>query len=173
MASRNAAPPLLDEANAAFIEGGVSIVASSSTRENVPVMARAVACRVSLDRRSVTLLFTTQSAQGLLNTGIRSGKQIAVVFSQASTHHTIQLKGKDAVETPPQKRDIKLSERYCDNFVTEICPLGYAEPLVRALLWFDPNELTAVTFTPTDAFLQTPGPRAGEPLKSVEHAKRR
>jgi hypothetical protein len=172
MAGRNDAPPLLNEADAAFIEGGVSIVASSSTRENIPVMARAVACRVSPDLRSISILFTKQSARSLLD-GIQSGKQIAVVFSRPSTHRTIQLKGKDAVAGPAQKRDIKLAERHRDHFVADVCPLGYAEPLVRALLWFDPDDLSAVTFTPTEAFLQTPGPRAGEPLKSEDHAQHR
>jgi hypothetical protein len=68
---------------------------------------------------------------------------------------------------------IQLAEKYCDAFVAELCPLGYDEPLIRALLWFDPNDLRAVTFTPREAFLQTPGPRAGEPLKCGANANAR
>jgi hypothetical protein len=165
MAGRNLAPSLLDEANAAFIQGGVSINASSRTVENIPVMARAVGCRVSRDRRTITLIFHSPSAAGLLD-GIHASKQIAAVFSLPSTHQTIQLKGKDAVSVSVQKEDVKLAERYCDVFVADVCPLGYPESLVRALVWFDPNDLTAVTFTPSEAFQQTPGPRAGEPLTS-------
>jgi hypothetical protein len=156
--------PLLDETNAAFICSGLSINASSRTPENIPVAARAAACRVSADRRLVTLLFGTASAREFLE-GIRATRQIAVVFSRPGTAQTIQLKGVDAVIVPSQKGDIKLVERHCDSFVADVCPLGYDEVLVRALMWLDPAEISAVAFSPTEAFVQTPGPRAGEPLK--------
>jgi hypothetical protein len=167
---RNLAPPLLDAANADFIASGVSINASSRTVENIPVMARAVACRVSPDRRTVTLLFPTAGSSELLD-GIRASRQIAVVFSRPSTHETVQLKGTDAAIVPPQKRDIKLIEKHCDRFVADLCPLGYDEALVRALMWFDPADLSSVTFGPSEAFIQTPGPRAGEPMKGGIRAR--
>ena len=172
MAGKNLAPPLLDEADAAFIQGGVTISASSCTAENAPVMARAVGCRVSPDRRKITLLFRMPSAEEFLE-GIRVGRQIAVVFSQPGTHKTIQLKGSDAAVVSVRKGDTQLAERYGDVAVAEICPLGYEESLVRAFMSFDPNDLTAVEFTSSNAFLQTPGPRAGEPLKGGANANAR
>ena len=66
---------------------------------------------------------------------------------------------------PLQKRDVKLLEEHCETFVAEVCSLGYTEALIRAYLWFDPQDICAVKFTPKEAFVQTPGPRAGEPLK--------
>jgi hypothetical protein len=167
--SRTLDPSLLDEANAALIQGGVSITAGSRTAENVPVMARAFGCRVSANRQTITLLFYTPSAEEFLE-GIRGSKQIAVVFSKPSTHHTIQLKGNDAVVVPERKADIKVAEQYIQAFVDHLRPLGYPEPLVRALFQFETDKLTAVTFTPSEAFSQTPGPRAGEPLKGGPHA---
>jgi hypothetical protein len=172
MAGKNLAPTLLDETNAALIAGGVSINASSRTAENIPVMGRAVGCRVSADRRTVTLFFSTTSASELLD-GIRSTGQIAVVFSQPSTVQTIQLKGSDVAVVPALKRDVKLVEQYCDVFVAEVCPLGYNEALVRSLMWIDPADIIAVAFTPSEAFVQTPGPRAGEPLKGGIRANTR
>jgi len=169
---KNLAPTLLDDSNAAFIAGGTSINASSRTSENVPVIARAGGCRVSADRRTITLLFGTAGARELLD-GIRASRQIAVVFSQPSTHQTIQLKGADAAVVALQKRDIKLLEQQREAFVAEVCPLGYREPLVRALMWFDPDDITAVAFTPSEAFIQTPGPRAGEPFGGENHARPR
>ena len=164
MPGRKLAPPLLDKANATFIQGGVSIVAASRTRKNVPVTARAVGCRVSPDRRTVTLLLPKMSAHDLLD-GIRVSKKVAAVFCLPSTHETIQLKGTHAVIGPASKADVNLARRYDDAFVAVICPLGYAEDLIRALVWFDPADLITVTFRLSAAFLQTPGPRAGEPLK--------
>ena len=164
MALKNLAPPLLDETSAGFIESGVTIYASSRTDQNIPVMGRAVGCRVSADRRTVTLLFTTACVSQLLDE-IRNSGQIAVVFSQPSTSQTIQLKANDAAVVSPQKGDVKLIEQHCEAFVADVCPLGYSEALVRAFMWFDPADLSAVRFTPREAFVQTPGPRAGEPLK--------
>jgi hypothetical protein len=87
--------PLLDAGTARFIEGGVSINASSRDANKTPSMARAVGCRISADRRSVTVLLAKSRAPELLDS-ITFCHQIAVVFSEPSTHRTIQLKGTDA-----------------------------------------------------------------------------
>ena len=165
MSLRNPKFSLLDETNAAFIVGGVSVSAASTRADNTPAMARAVGVRLSRDRQAVTLLIPQSRATDLLE-AVRGSRRVAVVFSQPSTHRTIQLKGKDASIGPSQKQDSKINERYADAFVAELCPLGYAEPLIRSLVRSNPTDLIALTFTPDEAFLQTPGPRAGEPLKS-------
>src|SRR5262245_46495885 len=128
--------PLLDAANAAFMEGGVAINVSSRDANKTPTLARAVGCRVSADRRSVTILIPESRAEGLLDS-VRFSRHIAVVFSQPSTHRTIQLKGTDAVITKVQKSDSKLNERYVDAWVAEVHPLGYSEELLRVLSFCD------------------------------------
>lgn len=155
---------LLDEADAAFIEGGVSINACSRDRENAPAVCRAVGCRVSHDRTSVVLLIPKSRAPEFLD-AVRFSGQVAVVFTQPSTHRTIQIKGTNAEVLPARKSDASLSDRYADATVAEICRLGYAENLIRALMSCPPEDIVNVAFTPSEAFLQTPGPRAGEPLK--------
>src|SRR5262249_16604640 len=147
--------------DAEFIQGGVSIIASSRTSENVPVMGRAVGCRVSADRRTVKLLFRTSSVPDFLE-GIRSSSQIAAVFGLPSTHRTIQLKGNDAAIVAVQKPDLKIAERYVDRIAAEVSPFGFDEAHTRAIVCCLPDDLTAVTFSPREAFVQTPGPRAGE-----------
>jgi len=164
MAGRNTPAPLLDEANAAFIQGGVAIYAASRTADNIPVTSRVLGCRVSKDRRSLTVLFYNGGSRDLLE-GVRVSKEIAVVFTQPSTHQTIQLKGTDAVVAAAEKQDIESAILHTDELVADVCPMGYPEPLVRAVVWFDPDDVRVVTFTPIAAFLQTPGPRAGEPLQ--------
>jgi hypothetical protein len=164
MVGRNLAPSVLDEHTAAFIQGGVSMIACSRTHENVPVMSRVLGCRVSSDRRTITVLLARPGAQEFLDEILATG-QIAVVFSLPSTHQTIQLKGEDATVGLPQKRDVQIAEKYQDAFVANLVPFGYEEAMIRAFLSFDRENLSAVSFTPSKAFLQTPGPRAGEPLK--------
>jgi hypothetical protein len=159
-----ATPPLLDEEHAAFIQGCVSIVAASRDASNAPRLARALGCRVSADRRHVTLLLPTLQA-GALIAAIRATGAVAAAFNQPSTHRAIQVKGAAATIGPADPGDARLAARYVDAFVADIALLGYSDALGRALLWHDPAELVAVAFTPGAVFTQTPGPRAGEPLR--------
>jgi hypothetical protein len=160
-------PPQLDAASAAFICSGLSINAASGRAGAIPDMARAVGCRVAPDYSSVTVLFASTPAAALIDAVRRSGA-IAVVFSQPSTHRTLQLKGSDARIVPPEAGDLELTRRYAEAFDTELSPFGYPDRLILTLLEFDPGDLVGVCFTPSSIFLQTPGPSAGEPLKLTQ-----
>lgn len=158
--------PILDEALAAFVQTGVSINAGSRGAGNVPALARANGCRVAADRRSVTVFLAAAKSEALLE-AVRGSRTIAVVFSEPPTHRTIQLKGTDAVAAAATGEDRAIAARWVDAFVAALVPLGYSEAVFRALLWADPADLIAVTFTPSAAFDQTPGPRAGAPLAAT------
>jgi hypothetical protein len=163
--SRLKAEPVLNEKWASFVQGGVSVVAGSRSADNAPTLARAIGCRVSPNRQKVTLFFHGPQAESLL-ASVRSTRTIAAVFTQPSTHTSIQLKGVDAAEGAVRSAHVDVANRSADAFVAETTPLGYPEDVLRAVLWFDPKDLVAVNFTPVLAFLQTPGPRAGEPLEA-------
>jgi hypothetical protein len=156
---------VLDAEQAAFIQSGVSILVASRDAANVPRHARALGCRVGDDRRKVTVFLAAFQAAGLL-AAIRSERVIAVAFNLPSTHRALQLKGGDAVAVPAEPADLACAARYADALVADIGSFGWSEAFGRTLLWFEPAELTAVTFTPTAAFDQTPGPRAGTRLGS-------
>lgn len=156
---------LFDEATSEFIQGAVSIFAAATNPPNHPTIVRAAGCRVSGDRRRVTILVATKEP---FVEAIRATGMVAVTFTKPGTHETIQLKAKDARLTPRRRNDPELMERYAAAFMADVCPLGYSEELIRALLWCDPAEVSPITFCPNAAFLQTPGPRAGTPLKRGE-----
>lgn len=160
-----AGKPVLDAEQAVFIQGGVSINAAARDAAMVPRISRALGCRVSDDRRQVTVYVAAFQAAGLL-AAIRANRLIAVCFNLPSTHRSLQLKGTDAREVPLERSDLERAQRYVDAFVADISLLGYTDPLGRALLWFEPAELAGVAFTPAAAFDQTPGPRAGARLGS-------
>lgn len=153
----------LDAELTAFVQGGVSIIAASRDQANLPAIARAAGCRVSPDRRQVTILLAASQSAALL-ADISSTRTIAVVFSQPSTHRTIQLKGIDAAQASLQDGDRDLISAYTRAFAEELAPLGYRAEQVQALLWGAPDDYVAVSFSVSTAFTQTPGPRAGEPL---------
>ena len=156
---------VLNEKWADFIQGGVAIMVSSRDSRNLPTLARGVGCRVTANRQKVTLLMGAPQAQDLMN-AVRLTGVVAAVFSQPSTHISVQLKGNDATLAPGRAADVQIAKRHEDAFVAETNPLGYPEDLIRALLSSDAADLMAITFTPIAAFLQTPGPRAGESLSS-------
>lgn len=150
---------------ATFLQGGVSIVVASVGAAHRPTMARAAGCRVAADRSSVTLFVAAPQAAALLES-FRTGGAIAAVFSQPSTHRTYQLKGPTPVVGPLEAGDAGRIDAYVQAFCAEVARLGYRPEAIRAVVWSAPQDFVAVSFAPTQAFDQTPGPKAGAPLQA-------
>jgi len=160
-----AAAAALEAAHAEFIQGGVSVIVATRDAGLVADAVRACGCRVSRDRRRVTVL-VEQARAGAVVADVVANGRIAVVFSQPSTHLTIQLKGEDASVVKPKASDRALVAAHREQWVRELCGLGYARRFAEALWGRLPRALVAITFTPSAAFQQTPGPAAGQPLGS-------
>ena len=160
------AEPLLDENNAAFIQTGLSIVAASRDDALMPSIGRASGCHVSGDRRAVAI-FLPQSQAVQLVADLRRSKRIAVVFSRPSTHRTLQLKADDARVRPATPEESAIVARYVDAFAREIGLLGHTAEQACAMFQARDDDLVAVDFTPSAAFEQTPGPKAGSPLAAA------
>ncbi len=155
---------MLDGSHAAFIrKDGISMNVASCAEGRLPRIARATGCRVAEDGRRVALLVAGQQYAPLVE-AVRQSRAVAAVFSFPGTHETIQLKGTDAEVQEPAPGDVGLAGRYVEAFAAELEQYGYSGEAIRAVLWCDPAELRVIAFTPTAAFLQTPGPRAGTPL---------
>jgi hypothetical protein len=155
--------PSFDETHAAFMQSGVSVHLASRGPANVPSVARAIGCRIAPDRSRVTIFLSAAQAPELVS-DVRASRMAAAVFSQPSTHHTLQVKGDDAVVGALADGDLARIAACADALVRDLQTLGYTEAFGRALLDFDPADLVAVAFTPKTAFRQTPGPNAGAPL---------
>ena len=161
----NAPESLIDAAQAAFMQGGVSISAASCGAHPFPSVCRVLACSVAADRRRLTLMVARPHAHELLE-DLAHDARLAVVFSQPSTHRTIQVKGDCAQPGMPDAALLDAVRMHRDAFVGEVAPLGFPAPLVASLLQCADDEVVSITFTPTAAFDQSPGPRAGAPLKA-------
>jgi hypothetical protein len=158
-------PPLLDEDNAAFIQSGISILAASRDDALVPSIARASGCRVSKDRQAVSIFLPLSQALQLV-ADVRRCARIAVVFSRPSTHRTLQLKGDDARVRAAGSDEAASIPAYVEAFAREIGLLGHTEEQARTMFEFRAEDLVAIDFTPNAAFEQTPGPKAGTPLRA-------
>ena len=157
------APALLDDAVAAFLAGRRSIIVASRDAANRPSLMRAVGVRLSAARDLVTVLLARSQSMQLLADIAASGI-IAVVFSEPSTHRTLQLKGRDAHIEAASADDLALLAPYADNLAAELSSIGIDGRLARALIATDPGDVVGVCFTPTEIYDQTPGPKAGAAL---------
>jgi hypothetical protein len=154
----------LDKQDAAFLRiEHLSILGASRGPDNIPFVARALGVRFSSDLRQVTLFFPKADAAEML-AHIADNGRLAAVFSLSSTHQSLQLKGSDARVERVVKADFELVISYCRGFVDHLEKLGFARKAIETMLAFEPNDLCAVTFTPSAAFSQTPGPNAGRAI---------
>ena len=152
--------------HADFITGGVSILVAGCDPGNETTVSRAVGCRVTDERRRVTV-FVCAAQSGALLADVRANGRIAVVFGDPMTHRAIQLKGADAAVEPLAADDPHLIASYRSRLSARVEPFGFSEVFVRALLSVVPGDVVAIAFTPNGAFSQTPGPKAGAPLQST------
>lgn len=154
---------VLEAAQARFIGGPVSISVACADANLVPSVARAFGCRLSTDRRQVTVFLSATRAATLLR-DLGAGGAVAAVFSRPSTHQTLQLKGRVVAVGALAPGDRERMSAYGEQFSTEILALGYPEKFAHALVMPVSDDAVAVCFAVAAAFEQTPGPAAGRRL---------
>ncbi|WP_235679771.1 MULTISPECIES: hypothetical protein [Cupriavidus] len=163
-----AAPPsalaaLRADGHAAVLGRRVSVIAATRDAALAPHLMRAVGFRIADDDACVTVFLCRPQSQQVL-ADIAANRSIAVVFSEPTTHRTLQLKGFDARETPLQPGDCARVAAYREALGEEIHLIGHEASLAHAFLACPDDDLVAVSFTPTHAFQQTPGAHAGQAL---------
>jgi len=147
----------------AMLAKGVSLMLASADHRLNPSVMRAVGSRIEDGGRRITAYVgRTQSRQLLAD--IATSGRLAAVFSQPSTHLTLQLKSRRVHLREPRPDDWPHIERYQRSMEQELAVLGFASVYVQALLAHAPDDLVAVEFEPDEAFNQTPGAQTGSPL---------
>lgn len=147
----------------AMMAAGASVLVASRDERHRPSVMRAMGSSIDAATGTVTVFLSRRQSADLLRDIERSG-QVAAMFSQPSTHLSVQLKATQAQLRPAVEEDRPVLGRYLAAMEKEIQAVGYPQPLVRAMLSWRIEELTAVSFVPEQAFEQTPGPRAGTEL---------
>lgn len=153
----------LDDDVIRFVESGVSITAGSRDARCVPSMARVLGCRVAGDGCTVQFwLVASQSAQ--LRLDCKASDRLVAVFSQPSTHRTLQIKGDNVSEVAVQPDDHALIEKHISGFGAEVAPMGFGRTFTQAFFHHETKDVIALRFTARELFDQTPGPDAGRKL---------
>ncbi len=163
MSERAPDPGDIIRSHAAFIESDVVIALSTRDALLRSRIAMGRGCRTSLSRRRVHVLIgRAQSAPFIA--ALEQSREVAVVFGRPIDHRAIQLKGRDAVISAPARGDPKFAARYREQLADHFVPLGFPREHTYTYLGPSDEALVVVSFTPTAAYDQTPGPHAGEAL---------
>jgi hypothetical protein len=155
-------PPLKPEFLAMMVKG-VSLILSSCDHALTPSVMRAVGCRVEDGGGRITAFLARSQSRQLL-ADIASSGRLAAVFSQPSTHLTVQFKSRRVRIREGEAGDRPHLQRYVLSMEDELGALGYPRGLASAMLSHPPDDIVAVEFMPDEAFDQTPGQRAGQRL---------
>ena len=143
---------------------GVSVIVASCDAALRPSIMRAVGSRVEADGRDITVYLSRPQSRQLLQDLAAVG-HLAVVFSEPSTHRSVQLKTSRVEMRNASAEDAPVLARYLASMERELGQIGFAPAIPRALLSHRLEDVVAVRFTPEQAFEQTPGPRAGTQLE--------
>ena len=158
MTATGLAPDLL-----AMMERGVSVIVGSRDAALRPSIMRALGSKVEDGGRKVTVFVSRRQSRQLVQDIAATG-HVAAVFSEPSTHRTVQVKARRAGLRNATADDEPLLARYLASMEHEIQQVGFAPHMTRALLAHQLEDLVAISFEPEVAFDQTPGPRAGTRL---------
>jgi hypothetical protein len=157
-------PPRLPPEFLAMVAKGVSAIVGSRDAQLRPSLMRAVGSKVEDEGRVVTVYLSRPQSRQVLQDIAATG-HVTVVFSQPSTHRTVQLKARRATLRDATEADVPVLTAYCRAMAEELTGAGYpGDKLAPMMLAHKLDEVVAVTFTPEQASDQTPGPRAGTPL---------
>ena len=149
-----------------MMERGVSAIVGSCSRALVPSVMRAVGSRVADDGRLITVYMCRSQSAQLLKDVARSAR-LAAVFSQPSTHRTVQLKTRTARLREATEDDEPTLQHYLQGMERELTSIGFAAVYARAMLAYRLDDVVAIEFVPELAFDQTPGPKAGQPITGI------
>jgi hypothetical protein len=156
-------PALLSTEHIALIERGVSTIVASRDAAHRPSLMRAVGASITPQGDRITVYLNRPSSTQLL-ADLQATGHIAVVFSEPSTHRTVQVKASQVQLRAAIATDTELLQRYLRVMEDQLERVGFGPHYTRIMLAHQPADVVAVTFTPEQAFDQTPGPKAGARL---------
>jgi hypothetical protein len=153
-------PALLPDDTLAMMRRGVSVNVGSRDATLRPSLMRAIGSALSADGSVITVFLIRAQSRQLLQDIAATG-QLSVVFSEPSTHRSVQLKASRADVRNAVAADAAALERYAAAMEQEIALIGFPHEVTRTMLAHRIEDVVAVSFTAEEAFEQTPGPRAG------------
>ncbi|MFB3906776.1 MAG: hypothetical protein ACE15D_00080 [Candidatus Eisenbacteria bacterium] len=146
--------------HAEYLQSGVSILVGTRSDRLLPDCCRAVGARVEDDGEELTVFLPAATGEGNVE-NVKSNGRIAVCFSRARDHRSLQLKGQVVSIREGGEDDRRIVQRYRAALAEAFGFIGIPPRLtLRMNCW----PCYAVRLHVDGIFLQTPGPGAGAAL---------
>ncbi|AMO22915.1 hypothetical protein GCM10027034_34170 [Ramlibacter solisilvae] len=142
---------------------GVSVHVASRDARMRPSVMRGLGLDLDLAAGRITV-FVSREQAGQLVLDLSANGHVAVVVSEPLSHRAMQLKATRATLRNAVAADEAVLARYLASMERAVQSVGHAPRMARAMLAHRIEDLVAVSFTPDQAFDQTPGPKAGAAL---------
>jgi hypothetical protein len=152
---------------ASFLESGVSVLVGTRDARLVPESTRGVGARVEADGTELSVLLPRATAARAI-ANLRDNGRIAICFSRAIDHRSIQVKGRVASISDGDAAVRAAVELYVDALAVAWQPIGIPPSSARRLARWPAH---AVRLRIEEVYVQTPGPGAGAPLAGWERAR--
>ena len=152
-----------------MMERGVSAIVGSCSRALVPSVMRAVGYRLASGGAEITVYLARSQSRQLLQDVADTGR-VAVVFSEPSSHLTVQIKSARARVVSLDEGAAAEMARYLAAMEVQVGLVGFEPRFVQAMLSHDPADLAGIHLLADVAFDQTPGPQAGQALRPCTSA---
>ncbi len=154
---------MLEDDVAAFISGPVMMIAATRDEAMRPHIGRGCGADFDPDAGDITLLASsTQWPEFCANA--RPGTPIALTVCRPDDYKSLQVKGQIVGISPATGAEKERARRYLDAMLAVMADLGVTRLQLSTVL--TDADLVAIRFWPADLFVQTPGPGAGERLRS-------
>jgi Pyridoxamine 5'-phosphate oxidase len=143
-----------------LVASGVDVYVATRDAELEPESMMAMGVRVHRELGTITVYLPTALADETLR-NLEDNGQIAVTMIRPSDFKAVQLKGVCRSVRPSTETDREFQSIFRAALVGQLEIVGVPRCISRRFLWW-PS--VAVELTVQEAYGQTPGPAAGEPL---------
>lgn len=147
---------IIDEQIAQFLTSPVMIIMATADAELMPVVGRGLGCRLT-ERGEVEIVFSRWQWPRI-EADLLASRRLAATWARPSDYVSYQLKG-SAMLRSCEAQDRALAERYCADMTQVLATLGVS--LEQIGHWIVPRDLAVARMTVAEAYVQTPGQRAG------------
>jgi len=146
-----------------FLSRPVMIILGTVDTASRPEIARAVGVSVEPETGVIDLLVSRWQWPATIANISASGR-VAATFSRPSDYETYQIKGR-ATLREAGAADQQIARAYCRDTLAALMELGMTPGLIAH--WQSERDLVVVSLTPTQVFIQTPGPTAGQRIEGM------
>jgi hypothetical protein len=152
--------PLIPEELSELIASGVDVYVATRDAELEPESMLAMGIRLHRERSALTV-YLPEALAAPTTKNLEANAEIAVTLIRPSDFKSVQLKGKSTSIRPSTETDREFQAIFRAALIEQMETVGVPRCATRRLVWW-PS--LAVEVAVHEAFTQTPGPSAGEPM---------